>query len=474
MTHPMAGVSHRVSARLTDCGFSVLYQGRTYSVGYPDDVWKQTPETVRLFLLDNLVYAMTMHLPMVVPGLTGLIYDTRRPMLEPWFFQNFIRDIPSCTDMLGQSADKETARFLSHEYSFAGGEMRSTQSAVPPGKTATAGAIVPMSFGKDSLLSFAVAEELGLRPVMVYVVEPGFANEERHKLSVAREFQEEFGHELFTVEHDTGALRDTEYGWGLQSTEYALLMLPFAWATGASLILFGNEQSAGSSYLDENGRTRIYPCYDQTHDWTLHIDQMTSLITNGYVRTGSLIEPLMDMLVQRFLAHRYPHYAAYQMSCFVEYQHDPEQNGELRWCHDCTICAKMYLLCVASGIEPAAIGLRNSMLTEDKRELYPLLGGNSAFPYARTALARDEQLFAFFCAAQRGSREDLVLGFAASPLYKEAEHREPELRTRFCTLYPPTSTPLVLRAATSTIYREELDRFIRPNEEHTYENCARS
>ncbi|TVR74402.1 MAG: hypothetical protein EA427_01105 [Spirochaetaceae bacterium] len=463
---------HQVSSALTAEGFLLRYQDREYRVSWPAGVWERTPEAMRLFLRDNLAYAMTMHLPMTVPGLSGLAYDSARPLLEPWFFQNFLRDLPSCVEMEGGSAPDETIRFLSGDYTFTDEEIRlppGAPAANAPAAGGTAGdaaprAIVPMSFGKDSLLTFGLAEELGLRPIIVYVVEPTFSNEERHKLALARAFEKETGHELLVIRHGAGALRGTEFGWGLQSTEYALLMLPFAWTTGASLILFGNEQSAGSSYPDSSGRMTVYPCYDQSHHWTRLIDRITALATGGRVRTGSVIEPLMDMMVQRALAHRYPRYARYQMSCFVEDGSDTV-HPDSPWCHNCGICSKMYLLCVAAGIDPAAVGFRESMLTREKRGLFPLLGGSSAFPYARTTLAREEQLFAFYCAARLGSTEELVREFARGPLYREARNREGELRSRFCTLYTPISTPLALRRGVERIFQDELEAYVRRYED---------
>ena len=58
---------HSVGADLTPRGFVIHYQGTSYNVSYPEGVWQQTPETVRLFLLDNLTYAMTMHLTIGKP-----------------------------------------------------------------------------------------------------------------------------------------------------------------------------------------------------------------------------------------------------------------------------------------------------------------------------------------------------------------------------------------------------------------------
>jgi hypothetical protein len=275
--------------------------------------------------------------------------------------------------------------------------------------------------------------------------------------------------DLKILEHSMGLLRDdahlgtktNEYGWGLQSTEYALMMLPYARVYDSDYIFFGNEQSAGSFYPDTTGRWTVYPCYDQTHTWTTQISTMTSLIPGeNPVRTGSVIEPLMDMMIQRMIVTRYPGYAPYQMSCFAE----NEGGKENRWCHDCSICAKMYLMCVGGGVNPAAIGLTGPLLTEENIHYFSLFGGKTEFPYARTQLALDEQLFAFHCAAKFGSKEPLVERFRNSPLMAEAEARKDELFARFVTLYPSISLPEELREDVLKIYKEEIDGFIRQYE----------
>jgi 7-cyano-7-deazaguanine synthase in queuosine biosynthesis len=326
------------------------------------------------------------------------------------------------------------------------------------------GALVGTSFGKDSLLTYAVADEIGLEPEMVYVVEQSMTYEQKHKTELARQFKNEFGKQLNILKHETGKLRDypylgvpfTEMGWGLQTTEYALELIPFAYALKAKYLLFGNEQTAASTYMDSKGRWTVHPCYDQSHHWTVHIDQITRMFSGRSVKTGSIIEPLMDMMIQYILAHRYPEIAKYQMSCFTE----TEAGRDYHWCHNCSICAKMYLMCIGSGIDPAKIGLRVNMLERKYKQFFTLFGGKSiTMTYAHTKVGRDEQLFAFYLAAKRGAKAGLIEEFKASPLLQEAKDREEELHKTFCTLHTSISVPQELRNKINSIYKEELDDF---------------
>ncbi len=445
--------------KITKNGIAIEFRGESYAIGYPPEVWASIPEATRIALRDNLALAVTMHLPLVF-GESRAMYSTGRPLLEPYFTQNFLKDIPSCTEVDGTDTDEVVRQFFNTQYEFSQPEI-----AIPSSEPEDMAhhAIVGLSFGKDSLLTFAVADEIGLDPQPVYIVEESMTYEEKHKKSLGYRFKEEFGTELLVLHHDTGRLRDynhlglpfSELGWGLQTTEYALELIPFAYAHNARYLLFGNEQTASATYMDADNKWLVYPCYDQSHEWTVQIDQISQLFSGGSIRTGSLIEPLMDMMVQRTLARRYPRYAKYQMSCFTE----KESGRDYHWCHDCTICAKMYLLIVGAGIDPSAIGLKENMLTSDKKHFFTLFGGKSTFTYANTAMAHDEQLFAFLCALKKGAKGGLIDEFRASHLYEEAISREDELFKKFIHVYEPISVPKDLKNEVMSIYKEEISSF---------------
>ncbi|MFX0039003.1 MAG: hypothetical protein ACFFCY_01710 [Promethearchaeota archaeon] len=443
----------------TKTGFQIEFQGVQYSNIYGKKIWNLTPNQTCEALKDNLVLATTMHLPLIY-NRNKIIYYSGRPLLEPYFLQNFLKDIPSCTEVDGLSTDEIIYKFLNTEFQFINPEI------VVPSDRPVEGAykaLIGMSFGKDSLLTYAVADELDLKPEMIYVVEQSLTYEEKHKKNLATEFKKEFAKELHILTHETGKLRDynylklpkSEFGWGLQNTEYALEFIPFAYAFNGKYIFFGNEQTTAASYMDSSNRWLIYPAYDQSHLWTVHINQITQIFSNHSVNTGSLIEPLMDMMIQRILVNRYPAIAKYQMSCFTE----NEYGKDYHWCHHCSVCAKMYLLCVGSGIDPKLIGLKNNMLKKEFKELYTLFGGKSNLTYANTEIARDEQLFAFYSATKKGVKGDLIDEFKKEGLFQEAKSREDELFTKFCSIYEPISLPKELKNEVMSIYKEEISLF---------------
>ncbi len=449
-----------IHSKVTATGVEIRFRKNPYPIAYPRSVWRAAPKETQTALKDNLALSTTMHLPLVYNS-PAAVYNSGRPLLEPYFVQNFLKDIPSCTEVDGTNTSEVLRKFFNTDYQFLDPVIRyPSQEPVD----SPLGALVGMSFGKDSLLTYAVADEIGLQPEMVYVVEQSMTHEKKHKTQLARRFKNEFGKELNILKHETGKLRDyvylglpmTEFGWGLQTTEYALEFIPFAYALNIKYLLFGNEQTAAATYFDPESRWIVHPCYDQSHLWTMHIDQITQSFSGRSVHTGSLIEPLMDMMIQYILAHRYPELAKYQMSCFTE----TEAGRNYRWCHNCPICAKMYLMCVGSGIDPKTIGLRENMLERKYKRFFTLFGGESTTStYAYTKVARDEQLFAFYLASRKGAQGGLIEEFEGSALYQEAKNREDELCRTFCSLYESISVPHELKEKVLPIYKEEIAAF---------------
>jgi len=443
-----------IKARQTEDGIEILLRGSKYTLQYPDTIWRDYPKDARDVLFDNLVYAETVHLPLTLRK-RELKYEISPPYFQTYFFQNMVYDLPSCADVDGTKTSELLKEFMNVKTTFSNNEIKFPSHME---ETREDSSVVSISFGKDSLLTWAVCRELGLNPQLCYVVEPLLTYEEKHKMVLAEDFNKEFGVKLNKIVHTAGHLRDgirlgvgkTEIGWGLQSTEYALMILPIAHKFQARYILIGNEQSCAEHYYDKEGYI-CYPAYDQSHIWTKQIDSITRQMTGGGVRTMSVIEPLNDIAVVYTLYKRYPEVAKYHMSCFVE----TEAGRDKRWCQDCSVCSKMYLLIVASGFDPKTVGLERNMLTEDCRDYFSLFGGSSVQTYALTGRGRDEQLFAFYLAWKNGDKSDLVKDFE-NRFLEEAKGREDELYKTFFGLHESITMPSHINREAMSIYKEAL------------------
>lgn len=443
-----------IKARQSDKGIEILFMGNVYTIHYPDNIWRDYPEEAKKVLFDNLVYSETIHLPLTLKE-KNISYDTSPPLFRPYFFENMAMDFPSCADV-----DRTLTSGILKDYMNLQLRFKDSDVKLPTHveRTRSDSSVVSLSFGKDSLCSWAVAREIGLNPQTCYIVEPSLTYEEKHKTVLAEAFHKEFGIKLNKIEHSAGNLRDgvhlgvgkTEIGWGLQSTQYALMILPVAHRFQARYIIFGNEQSCKEYYFDREGYI-CYPAYDQSHRWTIYIDAMTRQVTGGGVRTTSVIEPLNDIAVVYTLYKRYPEVAKYHMSCFVE----TESGRDRKWCQDCSVCSKMHLLITASGFDPGIAGIERNMLESDCINYFSLFGGTSVETYMLTDLGRDEQLFAFYLAWKNGNRSGLVREFEKRFL-QEAKDREEELHKKFFGLHESITIPSSIRGDVMSIYKEVL------------------
>ena len=166
----------------------------------------------------------------------------------------------------------------------------------------------------------------------------------------------------------------------------------------------------------------------------------------------SVIEPLNDIAVVYTLFKRYPEIAKYHMSCFVE----TEAGKDHRWCQDCSVCSKMYLLIKASGFNPETVGLNRNMLCDENRSYFSLFGGSDVNTYALTGRGRDEQLFAFYLAWKNGDGSGLVKEFA-NKFLDEAKGREDELYKTFFGIHKAITLPEEIKRDALSIYKEVLN-----------------
>src|SRR3990172_1891100 len=146
------------SSRINETGVDIRFNNNVYPISYPDKVWSDTPTDLRRALRDNLALATTIHLPLVFKAEMAK-YDTGRPYLEPYFFLNFLRDLPSCAVVDGSSSEEMVRSFIQTQYLFDDPEVCFPSLEAPKNAEKT---IISLSFGKDSLLSYGVAEEIGL------------------------------------------------------------------------------------------------------------------------------------------------------------------------------------------------------------------------------------------------------------------------------------------------------------------------
>lgn len=458
----------KILYKFADKGFTVFIDGKQFSVRYPDDVWESFQPRMKKVVAENYIFLATCFIPLS----TGLpvSYKMNSPLLRSFFVSPLLNYIPFVSDQQNVSSMSMLRPLFNSKFDFSSYEI-----TLPLYKgRANERAVTLFTFGKDSLLTYAVAQEIGLDPVPMFIEEPDIQYESngqeeqmyevKHKNALIKQFYDEFGIDVLRLRNHMGLLRYPEtlevecpdYGWSSQLTEYALLALPFTQKFKAKYVLYGNEASCSQKYATHED-ILVNPVFDQSASWMVEINKMLHLITDK-ITALSLIEPLHDLAIMRILHHRYPDYAKYQMSCFA----DNNEAKNSRWCHSCSKCARIYAFCKAINVDPKNIGFKEDMFSKKKMDHFQFfMSPNKSSQdknikgYDFSGLGHDEMLLSFLLAHRNGSKGYAIQVFKRKFL-KEALEREAELKKKFLTVQPSITIPKKLRKKIISLYKEEL------------------
>ena len=458
----------KISCKRTGTGFKLGINGKNYALDYPDNLWADLPNQTKGFFEDNMAYLMTAHLPLMFGNGTNALHyaSTSAPFFQPMFDETLMYHIPSTAAIDGKDTSELLRRFINTQVTFSDYNVKIPSEHAAKADYNDGAAAINFTFGKDSLLTFAVCSELGLDTTLAYIEEPNAPVEIAHNRALEKKFSKEFNTSLTRIANGTSILHDhkywgidkTEWGYGHLITEYCLEMLPLLYQTRSGNVMFGNEQSCNYTYENQDGFIS-YPVYDQTKFWTQKMDAMMRATTGGGVGVCSIVEPLHDLAIIKILHTRYKDFGKYQLSCFPD-EHDTNS----RWCHNCSKCARIYLYLKACGFDVRRAGMLRgkNMFGKEYKPFYKALfggtlsGDETMLGYDASGVARDEQLLAFYLAHENGSSGFLIDEFRKKYL-GEARLREDELRKRFFALHDPITVPKDLKKQVLSIYKEELE-----------------
>jgi hypothetical protein len=331
--------------------------------------------------------------------------------------------------------------------------------------------IVLFTFGKDSLLSYAISEEIGVTPTLLFIEEPDITYfdkdtkkweqtyENKHKHWLIDSFTQEFKKPIFKIDNKVGHIRFSEFFnvdndidimFGTQLTEYALLALPFNNYFRAKYIIYGNEASCSTTYQNKD-ELLAYPVYDQSNGWTVEISKILRLFTRN-VSAMSVLEPIHEIAITRILHKRYPQYAKYQTSCFAS----SSKAKNTRWCHCCSKCARIYIHLRANNIDPRIVGFKENMFKKEKLSLYSLFGDPAnALSFDVSRVGRDEQLLSFYLSYKNGAKGYVIDQFKKQFL-REAKKRKHALVREYFGIHDSITMPARIKKKVLAIYKEEL------------------
>ncbi|MEI6533112.1 MAG: hypothetical protein WCO06_04700 [Candidatus Roizmanbacteria bacterium] len=353
-------------------GIDINVEETSFKIEFDGDIWKNTPSSIRQILLDNLVYGNTNFLPLLSKK-GSISYNINYPLFESQLYKNQLFDMVYCEQIDNVPVTTYVRQFHNLEFIF---ENRTplfpdlNDFKLLKKTTKNKHAIIPFSFGKESLLTFALCRELGIEPILVYVQEPVQKYEEEKKLLLIPQFEKEFKTKIHFVKNGPGLFRQngalsasqsTELGWGSQTTLIALLMIPYVYKYKADYVLFGSEFS--NNFVEMYDGWKSFCSYDQSSFWTPQQHAMISILTGNSCGVYSMLESLEEISIFYMLHTYYSDLAKYQFSCFAN---DPPIDGS-NWCHNCSKCDKNYLFCLSCGIDTKKVGFTRNLLNDDIR-----------------------------------------------------------------------------------------------------------
>lgn len=448
------GVAY-IRTRVLDRGLEVTINNKSIRLRYPPTIWQRFPKSHQKILAQNLAYALTFQIPYLYTSIEKVLYNMPVPLAEPFLFKGLSLALPSTAIMQPQKDKRVTSNLLRRlfeiEYVFS-----STKTDIPSyNRTSFSDqAIMPFTFGKDSLLTYALARELGLKVWPVYISEPYSPFEEVTKKLLSEPFKKEFHTQIAFLRNTLGVLRQPYgwFGWELQLTQYSLMLLPYVYAKKAGYILFSNEQSCDDTVIDEDGFT-CNPVFEQSHSWLLQNSLMASLVGGNSLSIGSLLEPIHEIAIMRILHKRFPLIAKYQSSC--DLPDKPKSAG--RWCEHCSKCARMYIFLLAHGINPKTVGFKHDMLKQKYLGYYAIFseGRIQDFGYDQSEAGKNEQILAFRMAYKRGFRGPVMRAFSRHYGVFAKKH-ERKLREVFFGIHSTRTIPGDLRSRVLRIYKTSL------------------
>lgn len=430
-------------------GLDFGFNKKNFKLSYPKNIWKSY--SGKDFFANDLAGLLTICTPLVA-GFNEVKYNTTVPFFNKEFRKMVLRDIPSAVEDYKDETKETLDRFFKIKYKFANGKIKKPVFE----EEVEEKAVIPISFGKDSLLSLGVCKEIGLEPSCFYVNDTVSPTENRIKIRAGRNIAKKEGIKFDIILNEVEKLNDFEYwnkkesclGYSHLITSFVFLALPLTAYYKARYIIMGNEGDLNESFKNKNGFW-TYASYDQTIKGTKNLNKLIGKATRKKVSVKSIIEPLGDIAVMKILHNRYKELGKYQISCGCL-----DAVNEPRWCHKCTSCAFLFTTAKGVGVNPKKLGFRKNMFDKKFLKYHLLFSDKEVDRYDKSKDAKEENMFVFYLAYKNRAKGYLIDLFKKKFL-KEAKSKEDKLYKKYFKIgkfinYPKQKHEIL------SIYKEEL------------------
>lgn len=449
-----------IGVKETDHGFTVQVNKRNYSVNYPQEIWQSFPKDLHLPFAEFIAYMTTVRYAFSPKNFVTYMFPC--PWGEAFFAYGLLMAAPENLFDFKRKNIKTTDFLKPIFNSFYRMEFTGHAREYPNITYKHMGnkAILPFSFGKDSLLTYALCKQLHITPIPIYFVDPIRIYENGHKLRMIKEFNAEFAETIQTFPLPLTDLRQMGgawWGWDIFLTQYTFFLVPYMHYYKARYFFWSNEFNRNDIDLDAEGFL-VNQTFDQSARWMQSLD--TALRIFGCsAKLGSLLETLSELAVLDLLHRRFADIGKYQTSCFNEKSTSKTQ----RWCGKCDECAKVFLYLTALRINPARVDFKDNMLKKRGAslfDLFPKQNRAASFWLNKFDFVHKEKLYAFFLAEKFG-----VKGYFISQFKKRflpiIEKQRRQLEADYFSLHSARTVPEELTKRIQKICSGELEKFRR-------------
>lgn len=408
----------------TASGFTLALSGEHYQAEpcefrYPEAVWQAYP--AKDALIRELAYITTQAAPLILQH-PRVHYDTPPPCHLDTYLQLYERAIPNLVEAVpAESSAEIQARLRGLHYRFA---PEAASAALPVQPWHPRRAVLPLSFGKDSLLSLATLLHLGYEVYPVSIDERVLPRANALHRQYIEQLYSEFGLHCDIVENEVQLLSDYQI---LERPEtrlyqvqvhfiYALAMLPFCAYYGAPTIVLSNELPNALPMRHREGYLAPKR-YMQAPQANHTMDRLVNELSGGQVRVANPIGALGNLAIYRLLHQHWPQFGRFQTSCHLEVTEHP------RWCHGCERCTHGYLYLRALGLDPVDYGFEHSLLDGRNDHHFVITGNEPPDEDIYRLFVREEEWLAAQLARSHGTEvpdwalEDLTMEGASERIF---------------------------------------------------------
>jgi hypothetical protein len=433
-------------------GLVFSFKKKKFRLVYPARIWKRFSSKEKQLFLDNLAYSNTVCVPLV-SGINTIKYNTSMPFIKKYIDESVMKDIPSAAEDYNISSCQMINEFKKIKYIF---KNKKIKKCFFSGETYKR-AVVPFSCGKDSLLTLAICNEIGLDPVAVYFDDTVSPSENKLKTEYTKKLGREKNIKIEIVRNEAEKLNDFEF-WGKEESvfgyshlifNFCLLSFPINFFYNAKYLILGNEYGLNSKFRNKEGKP-CYPSYDQSFEGTKRLNRIFNRFYCRKVNVTSAVSPATDLLMMKMLHGRYRDFGRYQTSCTCL-----DATNEKRWCCSCTDDMRFFIYMKAVGKDPKNIGIKKNLFDKKYLKYHVVFNPASKERYDKVEGNDEELKFAYYLAYKNGAK-GYIMDLFKEKYLDEIKSNEDRLYKEFFRLYNISLIPKEIRKDVISIYKEEL------------------